>query len=383
MLGNALGYLLTLVAIRRLEPAAYGELAALLSLLLVGAVPMTGLQLHVALDVARGVPGATRTALSLGLGVGLAVVALTGAAAPAAGRFLAVSDPLSLVAVVASLVPLTLAGSLQGILQGQRRFDRLAVVLTFQGMGKIGGGLLGLAVAPRPSSALIGTALGAWIATLGTWLATVGWVAPPRPALGLSRSVVLATASVAAIFVLANLDVVAARHLLGPTHAGIYAAGAVLAKAAFWAPQAVTVLALPRLADAEVRRRVVRASLAVLAAVDGVVVLGCLLVAGPIARTVFGPGYHAAAPLFTGFALLGASWATVQLLSYGALAAGGIGTALLLWTGVLAEVALLAAVRPHTPAGVLTLAASVGFSLALAVGLLGRLGHPNTPLVGA
>ncbi len=373
MAGNVMSYLLTLAAIRRLAPDSYGELAALLSVLLVGSVPMTGLQLHVALDVARGVPGAARAGLARGVGVALVVAAVGASGAPLVGGFLSVGDTASLVAVVASLVPLTVAGSLQGVLQGRRSFDRLAVVLLLQGVGKVGGGLLGLAAAPRPATVLVGMAFGAWLATLAGWLVAVGPVAPPRPALDVSRSVVLATVSVAAVLALANVDVVAARHLLAATPAGIYAAGAVLAKITFWAPQAVSVLALPRLADDAARRRVVLASLGVLVAVDGGVVLACAVLWRPIAGTVFGPGYADTGPLVTGFAVLGASWAAVQLLSYGALAAGDVGTAVVLWAGVLVEVTLLAAVRPRTPAGVLGVALAVGCGLGLAAAAVGRL----------
>ncbi|MGH8895224.1 MAG: hypothetical protein ACRDWY_18255, partial [Actinomycetes bacterium] len=71
MLGNVLGYLLTLAAVRAMDQTRYGELAALLAVLLLGAVPMTALQVAVALDVARH-PGARVAERSLGQGLGLA-----------------------------------------------------------------------------------------------------------------------------------------------------------------------------------------------------------------------------------------------------------------------------------------------------------------------
>src|SRR5918998_3559184 len=46
---NALAYAFTVLAARVLAPAAFGELAALLGVLLVGAVPATGLQTAAAL----------------------------------------------------------------------------------------------------------------------------------------------------------------------------------------------------------------------------------------------------------------------------------------------------------------------------------------------
>src|SRR4029450_5644393 len=46
---NALAYLFTVLAARVLAPAAFGELAALLGVLLIGTVPATGLQTAAAL----------------------------------------------------------------------------------------------------------------------------------------------------------------------------------------------------------------------------------------------------------------------------------------------------------------------------------------------
>ena len=48
---NALAYVFTMLAARLLAPAAYGELAALMGVLLVGVVPATGLQTAAALHL--------------------------------------------------------------------------------------------------------------------------------------------------------------------------------------------------------------------------------------------------------------------------------------------------------------------------------------------
>ena len=54
---------------------------------------------------------------------------------------------------------------------------------------------------------------------------------------------------------LLNLDLLLARHHLTAAHAGEYAVGAIFAKVAFWLPQGVGVVLLPRLADEAHRRR--------------------------------------------------------------------------------------------------------------------------------
>jgi hypothetical protein len=50
---NALAYVFTVLAARVLAPAAFGELAALMGVLLVGSVPATGLQTAAALYLGR------------------------------------------------------------------------------------------------------------------------------------------------------------------------------------------------------------------------------------------------------------------------------------------------------------------------------------------
>ena len=50
------------------------------------------------------------------------------------------------------------------------------------------------------------------------------------------------------MLVLSYADLILARQLLPADAAGAYAVGAVLTKGALWAPQVVTVLAVPRLA---------------------------------------------------------------------------------------------------------------------------------------
>ena len=48
------------------------------------------------------------------------------------------------------------------------------------------------------------------------------------------------------MFLISNADLIAARYLLTPVAAGGYAVLSVLTKGALWAPQVITVLALPR-----------------------------------------------------------------------------------------------------------------------------------------
>ena len=74
------------------------------------------------------------------------------------------------------------------------------------------------------------------------------------------REVGTATSGLLGLFLLANVDVLLARHYLDQAAAGRYALGAVVAKIAFWAPQFVVTVIFPRLVGAADPRRLLAGS---------------------------------------------------------------------------------------------------------------------------
>ena len=106
-----------------------------------------------------------------------------------------------------------------------------------------------------------------------------------------SRETARATYSIGALFALANLDVVLARHFLPPRQAGLYAVGAVLAKGAFWATSFVPVLALPGLSDPSRRRRTAALSIGAVVATGAVVIVGAAVFGELVVRLVGGSAY--------------------------------------------------------------------------------------------
>ncbi|WP_324273094.1 hypothetical protein [Blastococcus brunescens] len=115
---NALSYVFTLLAARLLVPAAFGELAALLGVLLVGIVPATGLQTAAALYLggssSRGRPGAASRLHAAAWVTGLAGTAIGVLVVPTLTVLLHLPDAAAVGWLVALLLPSTLVAGYQG-----------------------------------------------------------------------------------------------------------------------------------------------------------------------------------------------------------------------------------------------------------------------------
>jgi O-antigen/teichoic acid export membrane protein len=384
---NGLGYLLTLVASRRLGPEGYGALAALLGVILIGNVLALALQAVVARRtvVAAALPGTaagdgsagvawagrlTRAAALVAVVIGLL------AAAPLTG-LLHLDSPFPAVLLAVTLGPLTLVGGQLGVLQGGERFHALAQLYLLAALGKVGGGVIGVLVADSVTGTMAGTAVGAALAAVaGAVLVSrsqgssdnVARTLPP----GTARETVRATYSLGALFALANLDVVLARHFLEPRQAGLYAVGAVLAKGAFWFPSFVPVIAMPGLADPSRRRRTAALSLVAVTSAGILVTVAAALLGKYAVRLVGGSAYVSLADRAWLFAANGALLAVVQLLLYSRLAGEDRRVSLPMWLIVAGEIAVIWIWRHASVTDVVTTALATAAGVAL-LGLLAEV----------
>jgi O-antigen/teichoic acid export membrane protein len=354
---NATNYGFSLVTAFLLGPAAYGALGALLALVLVGSVPGLALQAVVARRTAlldrEGVgavaipPGVAPLAL-----VNRAGVALAGAtvlAGPGLVAFLHLGSGVPVLWLALALAPTPLLFAVQGLLQGRERFGALAVVMVAGAAVKLAAGVVLVAAGLGVSGALAGVAAGGLLAALaGLYLAREGAGRGAREGAGggagdLWREVGGATVGLLGLFLLANLDVLLARHYLEPAASGRYALGAVVAKIAFWAPQFVVTLVFTRLVvSADPRRLLARSAL--LVAGFGGLLAGGLAVAVRLGLDVpaLGQGYEGLGPLLPLFAALGTGQALVQLLLFEGIATrdrrmgGAVAAALAVEAGLVA-----------------------------------------------
>ncbi len=382
---SALSYVVTVLAARVLTPASYGELAALLGVLLVGVVPATGLQTAAALDLGgrrTGTVGEAARQLHATALVTAAVAGLAGLAVlvPVAA-LLRLPDLTPAVWMVAVLVPHTLVGAYDGILQGTGRYGRLAVVVAAFGVLKAGGAVTGLLVGGTPAAALAGMAAGCALGALVSW-AGCGRPGVSRGLRGPARSALRASGALLGLVLLVNLDLLLARHHLPAALAGEYAVGAVFAKVAYWLPQGVGVVVLPRLADPAGRRRALPSALAVVAGVGGLLVLGTAVLGAAALPLVGGAAYGEHLGGWTWvFAATGTLLALAQLLLYNGIAAADRVAAVAVWGTVLVETTVVGVLAATGALSVLTVAATAAGAGALlvTVGLLRLRAAPAPP----
>ena len=375
---NVLSYGLSLAGARLLAPEQYGLFVALLAVTLVASVPALALQAVVAVRVVRaGGAGAGAAAEAVGLGLAAAGTMLVVGvlAAPVLDRFLSLGGPAAAIWVAVGVAATTALAALQGIAQGRRAFPRLAAVLIVYAAGRVAGGIAGLVVLDSVTGALAGVAAGVLAATAVAWLL----VGRPRPARGSWRVIELLVAgqALAGLYLLTNLDPVLARHYLPAAASGLYGAGAVLAKAAFFLPQAVVLVLLPQLAASPRPGRTLWAGLAVLAGL-GVLMTGVTRLAGGLAVTaVGGSAYRELAGPAWMFVAVGSALGIVQLLLYAQLAADRAHATIAVWVVVAAEAVLVATVAHHS----LTEVVGAALAVALTATALGLAWTARTALV--
>jgi O-antigen/teichoic acid export membrane protein len=371
---NVLGYAFNLVLSRWLGPAGYGELGALLSLGLIGLVPALAVQPVVARSLARAArahrPGLVRASLRHGLAIGAVTAALVVLSLPLVTLLLRV-ETAAVLWLAVSLLPAPVITAAQGVAQGGERFRVLGAIFVVAAVARLIGGIAGVLVLGGAVGALAGTAVGALVAA-AVAVALTG-TGEPGSALPGTHVAELAGAAVAlaGLLVLGNVDVLLARNRLGAEEAGLYAVGAVIAKAGFWAPQFVQVVVFARLAEGGDRRLLGR-SIAVVGGAGVALVAVCAVLGRPLVELAFGEQYAALGGYVWIFAAHGSVLALAQLLLYARLAAADRRMGAAVAAIVVVEVAVVVLVGADTPVQVALVALAGALMLAAVAGLLQR-----------
>jgi O-antigen/teichoic acid export membrane protein len=232
---------------------------------------------------------------------------------------------------------MTVMGAQSGVAQGTARWGFLTAIYVGNGLGRLVGGTVALLISPTPTSAMIGITIGAWAPALAGAPMFFGHLTSRgvRPPTSMLREVLLSTGTLLAFFVLSNLDALIARNLLDENDSGLYASGLILAKAAFFLPQFVSVVLFPDLARATSHHARVRA-VSLVALLGALTVAGTAVVPGLALVLVGGDEYDAIRGRLWLFALAGSLLAIAYLLVFDALAQHEHGILVMIWGAVAA-----------------------------------------------
>ncbi|TDB73438.1 polysaccharide biosynthesis protein, partial [Micromonospora sp. KC723] len=370
---NGLAYVVPLLGARHLPPAELSALATLLALGAIGGVASTGLQIAVAVHRARHGPAraARPTVLTLVVTAALLTVLL-----PVAAVQLRLTAPTVLLLGVLT-VAVVAAGRWLGELQGDQRFLRLAGAMALLAAGRYGGMIAGLALGGGLTGALLaGAVTSLLVLALLVRLNRGAGFDPLAPTLA-TRTVLTASGATLAMLVVSYADLLLARRFLPPDASGTYAVGTVLTKGALWAPQVVTVIALPRLARGD--RRTLRIALALVGAAGGVLVLATMLAGGLAFALAGGPEYTAHGRYAPLFAATGALYALVFVLVNARVAASTRWASAPLWAATGGFLVAVATGVPHTVAGIAGAALVTAAVTAVATGVLTIRHEAGTP----
>lgn len=337
MTANVAAYVLQLVALRWLGPSSYGEFASLLAAQLVLAVPALALQSVVAREVVHGKGAAALRALGYRCAAIVGVLALV--LVPVVSAILDTGVAATLWALAAAPL-LVLLATEQGLLQGAGRFGELSVVLAGAGVAKVVPAVAVLAAGGGPGPMLLAAAAGTGVVVVGARILERRRGSSPGAAAAIGVGTVLRASQVQlAMIALSSVDLLIARMVLSDTDAGVYAAGAVATKAAFWLPQAIGVVLYPRMANPAHSAAAVRSALGVLVGLGAVLVVGAALVA-PVATLLFGDDYASVQGILWMFAWNGAALAVLQGALLSAIAGERTHLAIVAWIGLAVEAVL-------------------------------------------
>lgn len=397
LVGSVLSYGFSFALAHQLDQTGYGQIGALLMISLVASIPATAIQAVTARRIASGGPLDTAGLRALtgplvrwSLLVGLGTTAALAALAPAVSALLPAVSTGQVAWTALALVPNALIFCYLGIAQGSSRFRAFSMLFAGFNGAKLVAGVIAGAVTGDPGL-IMGAMAASWFVTAAVAhyrLRDV--VGKPHLVRGLGYVRELGTASwsLGAVLVLSLLDGLLAAHYFSGDVLGRYQAGALFTRAGYFGPQFVGVLAYPRLAVPQTRRRALRSAV-VLSTGIGLVIVACtLFAADPIIRVAFGAKYLGGAgsrfDLASAawlFALSGATQALVQLALLDAVARRSHVIGWLVFGGILAEAAVILAVAHHSATQLIATAACCGTvtaAVSLAVSALAAR-HTTTP----
>jgi O-antigen/teichoic acid export membrane protein len=394
LVGSVLSYGFSFALAHQLDQTGYGQIGALLMIFLVASIPATAIQAVTARRVASAGdldPARLRTLTAplvrWSLLIGVAeTVALAGFAPVVSAALPSVSTG-QVAWTALSLVPNALIFCYLGIAQGSSRFRAYTVLFVAFNGAKLVAGLAAGAVVADPGL-IMGAMAASWFATAAVaHYALRDLVGKPhmQRGLGYVRELGTASWSLGAVLVLSLLDGLLAAHYFGGDVLGRYQAGAMFTRAGYFGPQFAGVLAYPKLAVPETRRKALMSAMALSIGIGLLIVACTVFAADPMVHVAFGAKYLGRGG--TGFNLTSAAWlfalsgavqALVQLALLDAVARRSHVIGWLVFGGIVVEAVVILAVAHHSAEQLIATAACCGTATAavsLTVSALARHHH--------
>lgn len=324
-----LGYVFHFAIGRLLGPSAYSIVAAALSALYILTLPGLVVQVvsarFTSLAAGRQELGSVRPLLlqisGLSLLVGLPVAIILVVLAPQAGRYLQVTDNRVILMLAATTVATLLVSASRGALQGMQRFISLVGNQSIDMASRVVIGSALVVAGLKALGAVVALCIGPLLAYgQSVWLIWRVRGEPPAEPTQLSqvgRYAVSAAIAAMGVTYLFNADVVLSKHYLSSIDAGIYAAGSVLGRVAYFLGVTVATVMFPEVATLHAKDEnhfhVVDASLALIAGLSAALIAGYFLVP-QLVLLPYGSSFDPVRPYLGPFAIALSLLATANLL---------------------------------------------------------------------
>ncbi len=369
MVGNGAAYLLSIIAARMLTPEEFGAFGAMLGILIIVSTLSIAVQVLTARRVAVAVANRAEVegqAIRLSVIVGGAIIVVG----------LLLSWPLGIVFAIpyaalamgfASLGFVVLGTGSMGVAQGREEHLRFSYGFIANGVSRAAFGVAFVLIFPGiigvSAGILVGCAVGAVISYLlvckGAWSG--------RLTDGGAGEFAHVAHALIVLFTLTNVDVLLARIFLTEAQSGEYSVGVLLAKIAFFLPNAIIIVLFPKMTAGDSRRAVYLAT--GMTAVLGVLITSFSFGLGPFVIGVLGGAQYAelAGEAWL-FAFEGSAFALVQVLLYARLAAQDRKAVASVWIALVVLVVTVTLWRHDSVAEIVTTVVAVSLVLTV-VGL--------------
>ena len=357
-LGN---YVFHLIAARSLGPARYGDLATLIAISGLIALPLGGVQVWVARYVAQYTAVGDEAAIHWFARRAMSYTAVGGVIATVV--LLALSWPLKDALGIASIAAVALTAMTMfpaatspitwGLAQGLQRFKLIAVTYVSGAVARVALTVLAFGVGLKVGGAMLATLVAMLVAVAVPLWVLRAWLRPAAPSgrrvtrSEAVRSLTPVLLGLLAIAALTSLDVVVAKVVLTEQEAGIYGSASLVGRVILYLPAAIITVLLPRVAaraadrvkTTDILRRSVIVTLTFCTATTVVyAAAGSLIV-----RIAFGADYADAAGLLWLFGVAMTGYALLNVLLVYHLGHERNGFAWLLVSGAVAQIAMFLA----------------------------------------